>query len=305
MKESQLRQFPQAQVVACALLKGGQDFLEMDSQGFIQGISDPDPVGFHLVVAVRENGRTFVVQKAVGTEGGGYESRALAELKGFVPGFKAICMRDPIEVIRAGQSVWTGWHLNQGSNRVDCYYLAQNGTFGLFQVGIFTHDNGRSFRLHGEWRWRGMLYRTGAGLVGVPQEPRVKWGSFEGGTSKRTQIFEHPEFQALVKSAQIPEWKGLEAEVELELPKAPEGKYAVMQWYITFAGQTGQGPCTLHDGGSAWVHGIDIVGVPPDPDGVVRLWRGDIVSFTSKAPFGKKPNGPPKLLGVRLVGRSR
>ena len=303
MKASQLRHFPQAQVVAGAMLAGSEDseFLEMDPQGYILGLKNP--AGFHLVAAVRELGRTFVVQKNVGTEGGSYENRALAEFKDFVPGFKAVVMRDPIEVLRAGQNVWTGWHKNQAINRLDCYHLTDHGMLILFQVGIYTHDNGKSFRLHGEPRWLGRLYKSGNGLVGIPVNP--KWGSFNGGSSNRNQIFQHPEFQALVKSAKLEEWKGSDVEIDPPLPTAPEGKYAVMQWYITFAGQTGQGPCTMHDGSIAWVHGIEIFGLVPDPDGEIRLWRGDIISYQGKAEnWGHKKNGPPKLTGVRLVGRA-
>lgn len=304
MKANQVREFRKPGVLACVILAGSKgDYLGIDKRGMLVMPPDVEPKGFHLVVAVQKDGRTFVVQKNVGTEGGGYESHALSELEEFAQGFQAKVMRDPIDVITAGEDVWTGWHKNQASNRIDLYHLANDGQFVLFQVGIFTHDKGRSWKLHGESRWCGRLYMSSSGLVAVPEHHR--WGAFEGGTSRRTQIFGHPEFVALLKSARLEAWTGSAAEVDPPLPEVPGPGYAVVQWYITFAGQSGQGPVNLYnpDGSKNWVHGIDIEGVEPDPDGEVRVWRGDTVSFTKRAPFGSKPNSF-KLLNVRLVKRS-
>jgi hypothetical protein len=316
MKATQLREF-KGIGVAGALLVGGQELLEIDPNGYLAIPAGTQPKGFHLMVAVLKNGWTFVVQKAVGTEGGDYDSPALSEFRGFAPGFKATIMRDPIDVIHAGQNTWTGWHKNAGSNRVDVWCLGTDGKLDLYQIGIFTHDNGKSWRLHGEYRWRGQLYRTTSyALVAKPEHP--KWGSLEGGTSRRTQIFQHPDFVALLKDAELPTWTGTNADIDPPLPEPTEPGTAVVQWYIAFAGQTGQGPLNLHkqdwlegrqyNGGvckTAWVHATDIEGLDPDADGETRLWRGDTISFEGMVEnWGSKKGGPPKLTGVKLVKRA-
>lgn len=303
MRANQLRSFDGAGVVAGVILQGTEDYLEIGENGILAGVPN-DVTGFHLMLAAKKNGRTFVAQKNVGQEGGGYHRDALSDLEGFAKGFIAVVMRDPIEVVRAGKNVWTSWH-QQKPNRVDCWQLGKDGALGLFQVGVFTHDDGRSWKLHGEYRWRGRLYKDGDKLVGLPESPR--WGSLEGGSSARTQIFQHPDFVALIKTAKLKVWNGKPEELNPPLPAVPEPGQAVMQWYITFAGQTGQGPANLHpsDGKSGWIHGVDIQGVQPDPDGESRLWQGDVIAYSGMVKgWGSKKDGPPKLLGVRLVKRT-
>jgi len=302
MKITQVRAFDEVGVVASVLPFGMEDYAEISKDGTIVLPQGFEPQGFHLVVAVRENGRTFVVQKVVDTEGGGYSSGALSDLQHFAKGFRATLMRDPLEVIRVGRNVWTGWHQNKASNRLDCWHLSQTGKLILFQIGVFTRDNGKTFRLHGEDRWRGQLHWIGDGYVGAPEH--VKWGSLEAGSSKRTQIFAHPEFKKLLETVKVSAWKGTPAELDPPLPAVPKNNRAVVQWFITFAGQTGQGPVNLlsSDGSKNWVHGIDIEGIEPDPDGEIRLWQGDIVSYARRVPFGSKANSF-KLLNVRLVHR--
>ncbi len=299
MRRNQLREFPEPGIVVGAGLKGEEDFLEADERGVLAVPPSVNPIGFHLVVATKEDDRTFVVQKNVGRESGGYHRHALSELKGFAKGFRAIVMRDPIEVVRAGSSVWTSWHQDK-PNRVDIWSVGKDGTVMLFQVGVITHDNGATWKLHGEYRWKGQLFRDGDKIVGKPEHPR--WGAFD----VRRTILEQAGFMELVKSARLEEWSGSDEQLNPPLPEVPGPGHAVVQWYITFAGQTGQGPANLYpsDGTNAWIHGTDILGLAPDPDREIRLWQGDIVSFTGTAKFGKKPNGPPKLLGVRLVERS-
>ena len=306
MTEKQLRSFDGASgpgVMAGVLLVDGEDYLEIDEQGRLVIPPGVKPTGFHLLVAVEDGGRTFVVQKDVGTTGGGYESRALSELAGFAPGLRATVLRDQIEIIKVGSSVWTGWHKSQASNRVDCWTLELDGKLSLFQVGIVTHDNGATFVLHGEYRWRGQLYRQGEGLVAKPEHS--KWGTLEGGTSRRTQIFQHPAFSSLFwADTVLPEWSGNSAELDLVLPEVPAGKFGVVDWYVFFAGQTGQGIVKLQGGKPCWVHGVDIEGFDP-ASSEPPLWRGDIISFEEAvANWGAKPNSPPKLTGVKLVKRA-
>jgi hypothetical protein len=234
--------------------------------------------------------------------GGDYESLALSKLRDFAEGFNVTLMRDPIEVIRAGENVWTGWHLNKASNRVDCWHLGENGELDLFQVGIITRDNGKSFHVHGEYRWRGTLYNPNTGLVGLPEH--YKWGSLEGGSSNRTQIFSHPEFQKLLGGTTLLTWTWNDIDSDPPLPEIPEGqKLAVVDWFITFAGQSGQGIVKNRDGNSAWVHGKDVEGFDPN-NFEPQLWRGDIISYEGfEENWGKKKDGPPKLIGVKLNRR--
>jgi hypothetical protein len=211
-------------------------------------------------------------------------------------------MRDPIDVIVHDQNVWTGWHKNAASNRVDCWTLERDGKLTLFQVGIVTHDNGKTYRLHGEYRWRGQLYHQAAGgIIGVPEH--AKWGSLEGGSSNRTQIFRHPEFVVLFKDVELSPRNVSDAELDPPVPKASGRGFAVVDWFITFAGQTGQGIVKFQNGKPAWVHGIDVSGFDPksfEPP----LWRGDIISFDQAVEkWGAKQGGPPKLTGVKLVNR--
>jgi hypothetical protein len=124
----------------------------------------------------------------------------------------------------------------------------------------------------------------------------MKWGPF---VTWRT-IFDHPEFKKLIAGARIEPWTGKPTDLEPPLPQAGNGN-AIVQWFIPFAGQTGQGYVWLSNGRTAAVvHGKDIL-VQPDEDGVKRLWRGDEVSFKDKVPFGNGKND--KLTQVRLVRR--
>ncbi len=306
MKASQMRVFEEPGILACVMLSGNgaKDCLDVDEKGVLAIPPDVKPAGFHLVVATEKEGRTFVAQKNVGQEGGGYHRQALSDLEGFAKGFCASIMRDPIEVVRAGNNVWTSWH-QQKPNRVDCWQIAKDGKLGLYQVGVFTHDDGKTWKLHGEYRWRGRLLKGNGGLVGLPEHP--KWGSLEGGSSNRCQIFGHPEFVALLEGVKLEPFVGKKEDLYPALASVPKPGCAVVQWYITFAGQTGQGPANLHprDGKTAWIHGADIVGLEPDPDGEIRLWQGDIVSYAGMVKtWGAKKDGPPKLTVVRLVERS-
>ncbi|MCX6724276.1 MAG: hypothetical protein NT155_03865 [Candidatus Staskawiczbacteria bacterium] len=308
MKATQLREFLEVKVVAGVIIQGGSEFLDLDASGYLVIRQCEPPKGFHIVIATEKNGRTLIVQKDVSRAGGGYVSPALSALTGVFPdGFPAIVMRDPIRVLCQGKNVWTNWHGKPGemTNRVDCFYLAKDGTFGLYQVGVYTHDDGLTYRLHGEWRWLGKLYRASGNRLAAKPEG-TKWGSFKGGSSNRDQIFTNPKMVELVQSAHLPTWTGNDAELDPQLPEVPEGNFATVQFYIgSFAGQKGQGLVVLRDGTTAWVHTPDIVDLPPEADGVTRLWIGDIVSFEKKVyGWGSKVGGPPKLTGVKLVKRS-
>lgn len=270
-----------------------ETYLDIDEKGYISIPPGVMPKGFRLVVLVRKAG-TLVAQKDVGREMGGYSLDSLVE-SGSTRDMRAVAMMQPIDVCRAGQNVWTSWHKDR-PNRLDIWLIDERANIALYQVGVVTHDNGRSWKLIGEYRYRGRLYQNGDGLVVRPNEP------FYGAFITWRPILDEPEMKTLIAKAHVSKWKGKPEELDPPLGEVPGPGYARVQWYITFAGQTGQGPVNLHDG-TAWVHGCDIVGLEPDEDGEIRLRRGDVISFTGKARFGSKPNGPPKLVGVKLVER--
>jgi len=198
--------------------------------------------------------------------------------------------------MRKGPNVWTSWH-QDNSNRVDCWQLLVDGTLALFQIGVITHDDGRTWRLHGERRWRGKLFRSGDELVAAPDD--WKWGPFK----TWEQIFNYPAFKKLSQEAQLQEWIGSPEGLNPPLEQVPDIGLGVVEWYVPFAGQTGQGIVNLHpnQGTKAWVHGIDIQ-EEPDPDGVKRLVRGDIVAFEGEPQkWGKKEGAPPKIVKVTKV----
>lgn len=271
----------------------GSDFLEIDERGFL-ALNGKEPRGFYLSLAMPKEARIVITQKNVGKEKGEYHQDFLSEMHQDSENLKVLVMNDSIDVIRAGPAVWTHWHGNK-PNRVDCWVVDETGKTDLFQIGVITHDNGQTWRLLGEYRWRGQLFRHSEKIVGKPDEP--KWGAFD----VRKAILNQPDFLALVESARIQNWEGTDEELHPPLPKVPGHGYAVMQWFIAFAGQSGQGPAYLYDGSNAWVHGVDILDLPPDEDGIKRLWQNDIVSYRGTARFGKKPSGPPKLLNVKKV----
>lgn len=269
------------------------DYLPIDQNGLIQVPEGIKPKGFHLLLAMpRHNNRYIVVQKNVAKEKGAYHTHFLSEVA--EDGCVGYLMADPIEVMRAGQNVWTSWH-KERPNRVDCFYLAPDGSFRLYQIGVVTHDDGKTWLLHGEYRWRGRLFRSDNGLVAKPEEP--KWGSF----AKRDDIFSHPGFVQLSEGVNFAKWRGTPKDLEPDLGPIPSGNAARVQWYVSFGGQTGQGIAIRRDGSSAWIHGIDIQ-QEPDPDGVKRLWTGDLINFSEAVSFGTQKNRPPKLLNVRKVG---
>ncbi len=290
MKKTQLMEFPEPGMVACVLLQGKPEYLEIGEHGVLDITRDMKPEGFHVLVAALEGRRILVVQRNLNVLQGSYAGMALSQLQGFAKGYKAMVMREPVKVRRNGPNAWADW----GGNKFDIWEVQPNGECGLFQVGIFSHDNGWTWKLYGEQRWKGQLSRRSDGqVIGKPEHP--KYGSFE----VRGTIRDNPEFMALVNSAKLPKWNGSPDELEPKLPEVPEGNFAVVDWFSLFAGQTGQGIAKLQNGKDVWVHGGDIVG-KPDEDGEFRLQRGDIVSFEEMVPMPKRGQ---KLTGVKLLSR--
>jgi hypothetical protein len=293
-----IRFFQDSKLSACvSTVENPSQYLGVGEDGILTNVPD-DVTGFHLAVGVLKHFRTFVSQKDVGQELGGYSTEALAKLGGS-KGLDWTIMSKPIQVQRVGPNVWTVWHTST-PNRMDCWSLTKDGLFSLYQIGVVTHDDGRTWRLHGEYRWKGKLFARAGVPVACPDEPRVKWGPFQTWEG----IFESPSFRRLLESATLANWTGKSQDLDPPLPQTNNG-LAILQWYIPFAGQEGQGYVWLRNGKEAAVVLGDDVSIAPDADGVKRLWRGDVISYEDKVfGWGAKKNGPPKLTGVKLESRS-
>jgi len=273
---------------------------DVDEAGRIIIPAGMEPKGFKMIAAAKAG---FAVMKNVGDEGGGYH-QTLSALTGVFPkGYNGLALNEVIPVLNEDGFRRTPWH-GLPSNRFDYFNLDKNGGFTLFQAGVVCRGDGESWwpKLLGEYRWRGHLYETDiGGYVAIPENP--KWGSFEGGSSKRTQIFETDQFRSMVEGVKLPTWHGTDQEVDPPLPKPGPGQ-VVVTFYIAFAGRKGQGVVMAGNKDTAWVLEQDLVGVQPDPDGEKRLWRGDILSFDHAVyNWGAKRDGKPKLEYVELVER--
>ncbi len=265
------------------------EYLDIADDGILDISQIPN--GFHLVLSMPREARIVIAQKDMSQDKGSYHRFSLSQLDESENATWA--MKDPIQVMRAGKNVWTSWH-KINPNRVDCWTLQKNGEISLFQIGIITHDNGNTFRLLGEFRWKGKLFLAPSGkIVGRPDDP--KWGNFD----VRRSVLEDPEFKKLLSNTRLQPWRGKPEELDPPLG-LPRLGYALIQWYVPFGGQTGQGIVVLHDGSSAWVHGIDILD-EPDADGIKRLQRGDTVRYEGTQEKWGKGEGLSKLLCVSKV----
>lgn len=276
-----------------------KDLALLDENGRID-TAGKVPKNFRMIAAAKSG---FTAMKVVADEGGGYR-QALSALEGKWPrGYSGLSLNENIIVLNEGGFHRTPWH-GTPSNRFDYFNVAQDGSFDLFQCGVVIRGTQEDWwpKLLGEYRWRGRLFRAnGGGYVAIPASP--KWGSFEGGSSKRTQIFGSDQFQAMVKGVKLDIWQGTDDEVDPPLPTPGLGQ-VVVTFYIAFAGREGQGVVQASNGDTAWVLKQDVEGVQPDADGEIRLWRGDVLSFDEAVfGWGAKRNGPPKLTKVRLVKR--
>jgi len=278
--------------IGVSVLLSGEKYLEIGKHGELAIPEEVKPKGFNLVVLIPEESRIVINQKNVGQTKGGYHRHALEQL-GMEGGVRTLVMHDPISIERVGKNVWTSWHAAK-SNRIDCWSLTNDGHVDCFQVGIITHDDGRTFLLLGEYRWRGMLFRDKSGIVGKPDYPL--WGPFD----IRCSILDDPEFKGCLESCSLPVWNGKPEELTVPMDSVPGNGHARVQWYVPFAGQTGQGIAILNDGSSAWMHGVDIL-IQPDSDGIKRLQRNDLVRYQEAIKWGTKPGAPPKLTKIERV----
>jgi len=293
-----LRYFEELEIGVEVFLPGkkhAEEPLEIGEHGVLAIPTGLNPAGFHLVLTRPKEARIVIVLRNIRQDQGVYHRHCLAQLDNPSGDYITEVMYDPIQVMRVGQNIWTSWH-SEKPNRADCWREERDGRCDLFQVGIVTHDDGLTFRLLSRWGWRGQLFQAlKQGVVGKPDDPKL--GSFDA----RRPILDDPGFKKLLEGTTLRPWTGKPEELDPPLDSVPGLGYARMQWYSPFAGQTGQGPAVLYDGSAAWVHGVDILD-SPDPDGIKRLYRNDLVSYAGiHTNWGTKKDGPPKLLCVKRV----
>lgn len=289
-----LRWFANPGIGATVLLPGkrhAEDYLTVDTQGILTIPHNLKPAGFHLVLAIPRETPVVINQKNVAQDKGGYHRYFLALLGVSSEGF-AIWSIPDILVIRAGKNVWTDWH-DIRPNRVDCWLVKEGGHVDLFQVGVVTHDDGRTFRLLGDYRWRGQLYQDKErGVVGKPDHS--KWGKFD----VRRSILDDSDFRRLLNGITLQPWQGKPEELDPLLDSVPGNGYAIIDWYTPFAGQKGQGIAKDQTETSYWVLGQDLL-VQSDENGIQRLERGDLITFEGEPVKWGDKHGPLKLLCVR------
>lgn len=294
------RFFDELNLGASVFPNGTNRHLEVTDDGIIQIPSGVRPEQFKLTLFVLRNARMFINQKNVAENEGAYHG---AVRTGRSNGdFNMYTMRDPIKVKRTpdrqngGEIVWTNWHgkPDEMTNRVDCWSIAKDGELRLFQVGVITHDNGRTWRLHGEDRYRGQLHLSGNDYVVAPRaQDRDIWGPFTTWKS----VLNYPRFKALAQTAQLSQWDGTPDELEPKLQTVSDPGMAVVKFYIPFGGMQGFGYAIV-GGKDISILGLDIVD-PEEEDGVKRLRRGNIVSFIGEGIYGDR--NAPKLLNVSKV----
>lgn len=290
---AQVKKFSNGIVASVVLLGKNRQVLEIGEEGILIIPEGVIPNAFCLILHAEEKTRIVFAQKNIGQDKGGYNdlfSEGIVERQIFSP---------PIQVMRAGQNVWTSWH-QEKTNRMDCWLVEINGYLELFQIGVITHDDGQTFQLLGELRWQGQIFKAPAGeLAAKPNNP--KWGPLLWNKDEsRAAIRENPDFQALLTSATLPPWKGSLEELNPPLSPIPSGNFARIDWYIPFAGQKGQGIVKDHAGKSYWVHGQDIAG-PPEADGIRRLFHNDLISYIMVHQNWGTKAGPSKLIGIKRV----
>lgn len=274
--------------------------------------------GFFLEIEIPGHGLDVVLaRKDVSTNGAGYHMEQIREV---VPGH-VWRTTTPIEVLTDlhTEERYTPWH-KKFSNRIDIFVFRPGGETYLLQAGVVVRGKRgqETFYLLVEQLWHGHIVlnqKTGA-LVGVPAAP--VWGSFES----RRPIFNYEPFRRALKrsaSGDVTVRVVEEDEVNPPLGDPPYGCYKV-DWFVSFAGQRGQGIVKNSEGRAFWITCDQVLGqedleklaarkiptqhmklLQPDPDGVIRFRRGmDIRSQGERSGFSKK-DGPKYLQNIYLA----
>lgn len=284
------RYFEALNIGASVFLVGTNRQLEVSENGVLTIPEGVTPNAFKLTLLVPQGGRIFINQKEVGQEQGGYQG---AVRTGRTQGdFTKYTMLKPIQIKRArnretgGEIAWTNWHGKPGEkpNRVDCWQILQDGEVRLFQVGVITHDNGGTYRIHGEDRYRGQLFLSNSADAGYVVAPRSQdrdvWGSFAAWQS----ILNYSRFRELAKSANLSQWAGKSEELEPPLRQVTTPKFAVVKFFIPFGGFGGWG-IAIRGGQEVAILGTEILD-PVEEDGVKRLRRNDVISYEEEGRYG-------------------
>jgi len=279
--------------------KAGENPIGLEANGTLSlSLQESKGVtGFRLGLIVPKDARVVIVQRNLGHSPQRlYHKFALSVLK--EEEWYTWVMMDYMRVYRKdwkngrGVTAWTVWQATI-PNRIDLWFLTPEGLTRLFQVGVIARGEGESqhFRLVGELRGEWQLYRDNQkGIVGVPTDP--VWGSFD----TRRPILQDPGFKDLFEKTTLPSKTPSKEELNPPLRVPLEPNQAVMDWWSLFTGTRGQGPITPN-GSDTWVCGEDFLG-ESDPDGIVRLPRGTIVSYERTILLGNRAK---KLLKVRRI----
>jgi len=281
-------------IQASVVLMGDRTKLDIIDNGELIIPEGIVPGEFSLIILVPTKSEILVNQKNVGQDRGEYNDLTNLNL-GDLTDLNAFIVPS-LQVSGKPGNMRTVWH-KEKSNRVDCWMVSPKGFLRLFQVGIITHNGGKTFRILGEYRWRGQMFRNDNHFVAKPEYPT--WGSLES----RKMIFDSPDFMNLVLKTELRKWTGKEKELNPPLGDIPENSMARVNWYNPFAGNAGQGIAVLKNGESVWVHG-NRLNILPDVDGIKRLWRNQLLQFKSKENWGTKPNSPQRLNDVTIVNTS-
>jgi len=283
-------EFGEVSVVASVMLVGVDGYLSIGEKGVLKIPAGAQVDAFHTMLMTAKDAAVTINQRNLEKLHGEYGISGLSTVK-FADGFNTTLLREPVPVMRKGKNAWTDW----GKNKADIWFVLKDGTVVLVQVGIVTHDDGKTFRIIGVCRWKGQLFIRDGNIVGKPDSPL--YGAFDA----RRAILSEPGFRALLDNAKLAKWKGNNDELYPVLPEPPEQGFATVQWWNgEFFGQKGGGPVNLHpdDGKAGWLFADQISGIDPDSDGIVRLHIGDVIRFS-----GLVREKQVKITGATLVQR--
>lgn len=217
------------------------------------------------------------------------------------------CIGGPISIRRYPQdrdvsatSVWTNWK-TRASNRTEFWEVRPANILALTERGVVVRREDGAFHAYFVEDYRGswaMHHRADGQIVGVPMDAQA--GAFR----VRKDVLLNADVRSLIEVMDLSEIDGVPAELEpwrggqLLLGD----KYARVEWYSVFTGQSGQGIARLpaaegQEAEQVWLHGQDLVA----PTGVIRyIDRGDVLSYDAIEHWGDGGRSK-KLVGVRRL----
>jgi hypothetical protein len=272
--------FSNGVIVNVAVMGNGNSYLPVDFNGGSSLIIPGNivPRTFLMTVLVPVELRPILTQRDLSREEGDYHNKFIKSL-GNILNYRMAVL--PIQVTRMGRNTWTSWK-EENPNNLDIWLCGPGNSVEMFKVGLVTHDDGQTYRVIGETRWAGGLFRDAGKIVGKPNNS--VWGAFR----VRDNILDHQEFKIFLSKTQIPAWKGKPEELNPPLTEVPEGNYGVVKFNHPMMGQKGQALIVLAGGKEAWLF-LNNLDKSPDADGVKRLQRGDVIAYQAikQSPEGK------------------